>query len=180
MREVVESLLADYPNFTSINASAENTLLLENSIDLVLAGQAFHWFDANAFRSECKRVLKPNAYCALIWNERLENTEFLKAYEALILKYATDYESINHKNISKEQIDAFYFPSQCKVETFLNQQIFDFEGLRGRLESSSYIPNSGASNYDGMIDELEVLFQSYQENNLVMIHYEMKLYYGRL
>src|SRR5438045_3865720 len=45
MRQAAEKLLADYSNFRSINGTAEATHLPDRSIDLIIAAQAFHWFD---------------------------------------------------------------------------------------------------------------------------------------
>ncbi len=180
MREAAEKLLESYSNFRSINATAENTLLLENSIDMVIAGQAFHWFDMAAFKQECLRIGKPGAWCILIWNERLENTAFLKDYEALIVKYSTDYSSINHKNVSEEIIAGFYAPATFKVKVFDNEQRFDYEGLRGRLESSSYIPGKDNPAYPALMSELEQLFARYSHENTVIINYETKLFIGKV
>src|SRR3954467_5791308 len=45
MRQKAEELLKEYPGFTSVNGTAENTQLPDKSVGLVLAGQAFHWFN---------------------------------------------------------------------------------------------------------------------------------------
>src|SRR5437764_251262 len=45
MREAAEKLLKGYRNFHSVNGTAESTTLAESSVDFVIAGQAFHWFD---------------------------------------------------------------------------------------------------------------------------------------
>jgi ubiquinone/menaquinone biosynthesis C-methylase UbiE len=70
MRIAAEKMLQKYPNFISINGSAEDTGLYENSLELITAGQAFHWFDLDQSRSEFKRILKPEGYAAIIWNNR--------------------------------------------------------------------------------------------------------------
>ena len=41
------------------------------ALNIVIAAQAFHWFDREKFREECQRLLKPGAKVALFWNERL-------------------------------------------------------------------------------------------------------------
>src|SRR4051794_35122333 len=46
MRAAADGLLAQYPAFRSVDGSAEATTLPAGSADLVIAGQAFHWFDA--------------------------------------------------------------------------------------------------------------------------------------
>ncbi len=70
MREAGEEYLAAYPRFTSINASAEATTLSAASIDFVAAGQAFHWFAPEATRREFVRILRPDGWVAIVWNDR--------------------------------------------------------------------------------------------------------------
>src|SRR5216110_1873941 len=61
MREAGEEYLASYEGFSSIEGSAESTTLGDSTIDFVTAGQAFHWFEPNAARSEFARSLSPLA-----------------------------------------------------------------------------------------------------------------------
>ena len=70
MRRVAEAELGSYKNFHSINGDAENTSLEDKSVDLITTAQAFHWFDTEKFRSECKRIIKEDGKVALIWNVR--------------------------------------------------------------------------------------------------------------
>src|SRR5881409_3017221 len=58
MREAGEGLLGSYRGFTSIDATAEATTLSGHSVDFVTAGQAFHWFDRQACRTEFQRILR--------------------------------------------------------------------------------------------------------------------------
>src|SRR6201993_2182236 len=45
MRQAGEEYLAEYDNFTSITGSAEASTLDDGSVDFVVSGQAFHWFE---------------------------------------------------------------------------------------------------------------------------------------
>jgi ubiquinone/menaquinone biosynthesis C-methylase UbiE len=53
-----------------IDGSAERIPLPDQSVDVVVAAQAFHWFDAVAAAKEIRRVLKPGGRMGLIWNVR--------------------------------------------------------------------------------------------------------------
>ena len=66
MREAGERM--NHPNFTSIDASAEETTLPVRSVDFVTAGQAFHWFDLARCRPEFVRILKPGGWLVIVWN----------------------------------------------------------------------------------------------------------------
>lgn len=59
----------------------------------------------------------------------------------MLLHYTIDYKEVNHKNVSEEKIAQFFSPNDFMLQTFSNKQVFDFEGVKGRLQSSSYMPN---------------------------------------
>src|SRR5688572_8831952 len=59
MRAVAEMTLREWPTFQSVNATAEATSLADASIDLIVAGQAFHWFDRAKAAAEFARILRP-------------------------------------------------------------------------------------------------------------------------
>ena len=65
MRLAAERALGGSPGFVSVKATAENTTLADKSVDVVTAAQSFHWFDADAFKRECKRILKPGGKAVL-------------------------------------------------------------------------------------------------------------------
>jgi ubiquinone/menaquinone biosynthesis C-methylase UbiE len=181
MREAAEQAFAGNKNFISINASAEGTTLLNNSIDLIIAGQAFHWFNQNKCRVEFKRVLKPGGAVVIIWNDRrTHTTPFLIEYENLLKKYSTDYSKVDHKNIGTPQMNDFFAPNPCSLKCFNNYQHFDYEGIKGRLLSSSYVPAEGQEGYPQMLNALEQLFKLRNKNGKVVIEYDTKVYYGRL
>lgn len=179
MREKAEELLAGYPGFISCDGVAEATGLPDAVAEMILAGQAFHWFQRAEARTEFVRISKPGAVVALIWNERLILSEFGREYESLILEYAGDYKTINHKNITDVQIGNFFHPRPFLLRSFENEQQFDFGGLRGRLLSSSYIPKEGPR-YAGMMQALQALFDRHQLGGRVRVGYETKLYTGTL
>jgi SAM-dependent methyltransferase len=181
MREAAERLLRDYPRFRSVAAQAEETTLDDDSVDFVTAGQAFHWFDREKTRREFARILRPHGWIALIWNERVTTTTpFLVAYEQLLKDYSTDYEQVDHRRIDDDVIRAFFGSDDFRLKQFKNAQVFDYEGVKGRLLSSSYAPEEGRPNYQPMIAELERIFQTYKDEGRVVFEYVTQMYYGQL
>lgn len=55
-------------------APAEQSRLLDESVDLVTVAQAAHWFDLNRFFAEADRVLKPNGVLA-VWAYGINQVE---------------------------------------------------------------------------------------------------------
>ena len=175
MRDAAEKNLQEYTNFSSLEGSAESTGLKEDCINLIIAGQAFHWFDVRGAKREFKRILKPNGNVALIWNNRGKTgSDFDISYENFILKYGTDYKEVrkNEKNV-----DLFF---NYQKETFYNFQELDFTSFKGRVLSSSYIPLADNPVFPKMILELEDLFNKHQRNGIIRIEYDTEIYLGKL
>ncbi len=180
MRAAGERLLAKYPSFVSVNATAESTTLADHSIDLIVAGQAFHWFDRAATRSEFKRILKPGGWAVLVWNGfRVETSAVVRGYHELLLQYGTDYQQVS-REIETCDIEALFSPGKYREAQFPFAQVFDFEGLKGRLLSASYAPQKDEPGYEEMIKDLREVFESNQRDGKVNFDYETVVYYGQL
>jgi ubiquinone/menaquinone biosynthesis C-methylase UbiE len=180
MRDAAEKLFAKNKRFISINGTAEVTGLNEASVDLIIAGQAFHWFDTAKTKQEFKRIAAANAHLVLMWNERKEHSPFQQAYEKMLLEFAPGYENVAHRNISLETITAFFSPEKCAVKSFYNAQSFDFPGLKGRLLSSSYAPLESHENYQPMMGRLQDIFDRYSHNGEIIFEYDCRLYFGKI
>lgn len=179
MRLAAETLFAGEARFHSIDAPAEATTLAEGSLNLVLAAQAFHWFDPVATRREFTRILRPGGWVVLMWNVRqLDTTPFLRAYEDLLLAYATDYEAVRHENVTDERLAEFFTGGVWTAHTLPNAQAFDYEGLAGRLLSSSYAPALGQPNHEVMMEALRDMFDEHQVGGQVRFEYGTWVYIG--
>jgi SAM-dependent methyltransferase len=53
----------------AVAGTAEEIPLLDRSVDAVVAGQAYHWFDAGRAHPEIARVLRPDGVFAAFWND---------------------------------------------------------------------------------------------------------------
>ena len=180
MRQAAESILAECKNFRSIDGTAEATTLDNQSVDFVIAGQAFHWFDPPAAKAECARILKPKGWVVVIWNERqTDTTPFLRAYEQLLLTYGTDYQEVRHEN-AEPLVKEFFAPRTPRFAQFPNHQEFDFQALRGRLLSSSYTPEASSPKFQPMVDELASIFEKFQSEGMVRFDYDTRVFYERL
>jgi ubiquinone/menaquinone biosynthesis C-methylase UbiE len=173
MRDAAENILKNYKKFISIDGSAENARLKNNSVDLITAGQAFHWFDVIKAKKEFTRILKSSGYVVLIWNLRKKTMSgFHMDYEQFVLKYGKDYKEI----IKREKNLNLFF--EYERETFYNSQLFTFDAFLGRVLSSSYIPLAHEPNFDEMMIEVKVLFEKYQEKGLIKLEYDTVVCYG--
>ena len=164
----------------SVAGTAEETTLRSASVDFVTAAQAAHWFDLPRARAEFVRILKPEGWCVLIWNERdTASTTFLREYEELLLAYGTDYKEIRHERTTA-MIHEFFAPAPCHERVFTLQQQFDYQGLAGRLWSSSYAPLEGHPSYAPMMGELQRIYRVHAKNDTVAFEYKTRVFYGHL
>jgi SAM-dependent methyltransferase len=181
MREAGERLLAKHARFTSVAATAEATTLPDACADFVVAGQAFHWFDIPATRAEFTRIVKPDGWIVLMWNERhVSDTIFLRNYERILKTYCPEYAEVDHRRVDARTLHKFFGRQGFRFAHFDNAQKFDFEGLRGRLLSSSYAPEPGRPNHAPMLAELRRVFDAYESGGHVDFLYDTQVYYGHL
>jgi len=180
MRKAAQEFLRDFPNVTAVDGTAENTTIPESSVDFVVAAQAFHWFDETNTRREFARILKENGFVVLIWNERqLDSTAFLRGYENLLIEFGIDYETVRHENITKETLRNF-FQTDFREAIFPSAQTVDFDSLRGRMLSASYVPSADNPRFAEIIKNLESLFAEHAENGKIDIIYDTKVFYGQI
>ncbi len=181
MREAALSALGDDPNYNAISGSAEATGLRDHSYDFIVCAQAFHWFDQKAAKAEFQRVLRSGGKAALIWNTRLTGgSPFLEGYEQLLRTLGTDYVEVNHRNISRAMLVSFFQAERLNEARFANRQVFDYEGLSGRLRSSSYSPEPGHPNYEPMMTALRELFDRNEKEGTVNFDYETEVFWGEV
>ena len=182
MRRAGEAFLRSYSRFRSVDGSAEETRLADSSIDLVVAGQAFHWFDVELARVEFRRILRTPAWVVLIWNDRVKSGDaFASDYESLLRHFATSYDDVRHDRARVPKgVGEFFGSSGWKHASFENDQRFNLIGLRGRVLSSSYMPQQGSEAYEPMIADVDRLFETHHSDGFVTLPQTTNIYYGSL
>jgi SAM-dependent methyltransferase len=180
MRAAGEKLLADFSNFTSVSGTAEATTLPDQSVNFITAAQAAHWFDRSGSRSEFVRILKPQGWLVLLWNERLtDSTRFLCDYEQLLKHYGTDYEEIRHERTTAA-VNEFFDPAPFEERDFPLRQEFGYAGVEGRLLSSSYAPGPEHPRHAAMLRDLQRIFETNEAGGRVTFEYKTQMFFGRL
>ena len=179
MREEAERRFAGEPRFVSVDGRAERTTLADASVDVVAAGQAFHWFDPVAARAEFVRILRSPGVALLIWNvRRTDASPFMSDCERLIAEHATDPALVGDHIPDEEVLTAFFGGRAPDPLIFHHEQAFDEEGLTGRLLSCSFVPGPKEPGRDRMIEAIHALFARHQEHGTVRFAYETRAYTG--
>lgn len=182
MRDAAEQLLApDYLRLKVADGTAEATGLADNSVGLVAAAQAFHWFDTTAVRREWARILQPEGMALVFWNSRLlDASPFLIGYEQLLLEFGTDYTEVAERYQDDDTMRAWFGEGLRGMARLPNVQRMDYDGLRGRLLSSSYAPQPGHPRHAAMLDALQQLFDAHAVDGQIAFEYQTRAFVGTL
>ena len=182
MREAGCEFLRDYSNCELVEGTAESIPLPGTSVDFITAGQAFHWFNQKEARHEFLRILKPNGWTVLVWNDReFSGSKFAEEYEILLQKFGTDYAEVHQRGkASASAFEQFFGNSAFEKATFANTQRLDRGGLIARVLSASYMPTVGHPNHAAMMEEVERIFRENESNGIVEMKYQTRVYYGQM
>lgn len=179
MRQAGDAFLEDFPKFKSIEGTAEKTGLPGQSVTHITSAQAFHWFDVSSTKQEFSRILRFPSFIVLIWNERqLDADTFSSDYGRFLVEYGNDYEKIRKSHAHEKTIRKF-FNDDFTVKSYSNVQTLDYEGLKGRTLSSSYMPTEQDHKFPAMIAALEGLFAKHSDAGAVKIYYDTKVFYRK-
>jgi SAM-dependent methyltransferase len=184
MRTAAEAALGDQPNFRSVRGTAETTTLPPGSVHFVTAGQAFHWFDAEAARLEFSRILAAGGVVALVWNERHVNgSPFAASYEQLVQQYHVDAAAVKRRHMTMQEdasIASFFGSRGFAVRSFENPQVMDRTGLIDRLASASYMPLPPDPRHADLLRAANELFDRHQRNGAIVMPHDTRVYFGRI
>ena len=180
MRQAAAWNYQSYPNYHVLAGTAEDTPLPDHSIDFVISGQAFDWFKQKEAAKEIRRILKPGGYVLLVWNERrTDSSPFLRQLENLLLRHVPAYAGQQKDAGESDAIASFYGTSNYGYETFDNCQVLNWEGLKGRLLSTSFMPDDSQPEYHNLLKSLHRGFRAHAIGGQVKVDYVTKLYYGQ-
>lgn len=180
MRDAATRWLGTEARFVARDGTAEATGLPDASVDLVIAGQAFHWFDPLPVRREFARVLSPRGLVAIFWNtRRLTGTPFLEGYERLLQEHGTDYRQVSAIHVADDEVMARWFGHGYRgMASFPHSQRLDYDGLAGRALSSSYIPQAGHPGHAPFLAALRALFDATHTDGTVAFDYDTRVFAG--
>jgi len=176
MRECAEADLQSRACFRSVAGRSEATTLATASVDAVTAAQAFHWFDVDFTGIEFRRILRPGGQVCIIYNERDTSDPFSHEYEELVIAY-TDLDKDSRE---KSRDPRPFFNGKCEEATFPNDQRLDYDGLLGRVFSTSYMPKEGDEGYEAVLRRLSEMFERHQREGRVFLRYNTRAYHGTL
>lgn len=181
MRLKAEQALKHTPCFTSIKGTAENTFLNDHSVDAITAAQAFHWFDREKFKQECRRILKQDAKVALVWNSRDLSRDLNKESEKICKEFCPRFNGFSGgMDASPEIFSAFFKDGKYEYQEFRNDLVIDYDGFIGRYLSASYSPKMNEKEFAPFLSAMSDLFAKYSEEGKIILPNITRSYLGNV
>jgi Methyltransferase domain. len=180
LREAAERILGDeFPRFFSLEATAENTTLSDGSVHHIVCAQSFHFFDAEKCRQEFSRILRPGGLVVLIAMLPSQRDEFSSECARLVARYSEKISQNLAKDISGIY-KGFFRDLPYSALSVSSRLTLDFESFCGRLFTSFPLPGPDDDCFDDMMEEMEILFELYQQQGTVTYVYDSVAYAGKL
>lgn len=178
MRQIAESMATSASKVRYLAGRAEATGLADQSADLIVAAQAFHWFDAPKALTEFRRVLRNTGMVALIWNERDPRDPFTAGYGDVI---RTSTEAVTQEtrrqSAKRSLLDDERFAEKIE-QSFPHEQRMSWDELVGRTFSMSYAPTDEPGRED-WINRLRPLYDRFAVSGDVALRYRTTLVTAR-
>lgn len=170
--------LSSYQSCQIIQANASQTTLKAQSVDLICVAQAFHWFDKTAFKCEARRILKPQAKIAIVFNIRdMQDSANIKNAE-IFKRFCPQFKGFGGGEHIIDEIEAFYTTFQYK--TFDNPLSYTMESFIGRCLSTSYALKSNQADYPIFMQALIDFFNQHQRNGILAMSNLTIAYLGEI
>jgi ubiquinone/menaquinone biosynthesis C-methylase UbiE len=176
MRAMASKLLETEASCMIMNASAEYTGLPDNILDVVLVGQAIHWFEPELARNEIHRILKPSGWLALLRNYNTEDS-YCQSVNPLFEKFSKP----GPARLISRQSEGFYYGNndfQKMLFPFTFTQ--SWQGFIGSLISSAFMPDVEDEMFIPFEKNAMDIFTSLSVNDKLIIKGETELLLGRV
>lgn len=147
-------------------ASAENSNLPSNSVDLITVAQALHWFDFDNFFSEVKRVAKSNSVIAVWSYEKcFIDEEIDKVFIHLYKDILGNYWAYERKHVENAYRDIPFPFDKIKEKVFYMKKHWNLNDFMGYLSTWSavqkYIKTNGNNPLELVVDNFEKAWKNH-------------------
>lgn len=173
-------IAVDLPDVTILDGTAEAIPLADGTVDAVVIGEAFHWFDTAAATAEISRILCPEGGVALIWNTPTwtdETTHWLKDFRKIVAHHkqaAGDYPAGEGR--WREELMRTGLFVELQHAEFAHAQTLESPHFLALVASWSWIANLNERARQAALDDVASLIE---RERRVEIPYRTDLYLAR-
>jgi SAM-dependent methyltransferase len=151
--EMLRHVSTAAPPAHRVVANAEAIPLPSSSVDVVVAGQAFHWFDHDRALPEIARVLRPGGVLGIIWNQGDLKVPWVRRLFALIGQTSSDH--------GRDPVEGSELFATSEHRVFRHWQEFRRDGLIGLMASQSYTARLPADERTALLEQVGALYDEY-------------------
>jgi ubiquinone/menaquinone biosynthesis C-methylase UbiE len=169
------------PDVEAIEGSAERIPLPDRSVDAVVVGQAFHWFDGVRALPEIHRVLVPSGGLGLIWQARDASRPWVARLDEIIDRHA-GAEPRFKSGTWRAAFEATTLFEPLQEAVFEHVHRGDWATVVDRVASISYIAAMDADRQRAVFDEVRDLLATDSEvaaTALIDLPYRSYVYWTR-
>ena len=135
-------------------ATAEQIPMRSRSVDLVICGQAFHWFDHARALPEIARVLRPGGVLALAWNTYDTGIPWVRRLKGLVAPDLDD----DARSMPLKATPYFGFVDE---KQFRFWQTHTASTLADLTRSVSHVATMTEHERAGVLDKVDTLYAEY-------------------
>src|SRR5215213_7325279 len=150
---------AALPDIDAIDGIAERIPLPNHSVDAVVVGQGFHWFDSIRAVSEIRRVLRPTGAVGMIWQVRDTSRPWLQRLDEIIDR-ADDGHPRYRDGKWREGFDLTALFDPVQHATYAHVARGTAETIVDRVASISYVASMPDDRRAMVLDEVRALVAS--------------------
>ena len=192
MRYYAERKLGKSSIFHSVDGTSEATTLPDVSIDLIIVGQATHWFNPEPTKREFLRILKENGslaildpyyflrYSVLDGNYEVHEELEREFNRALTAENGWGTNPDDEKFIDSKPHEWYFAENSLLRFDFTQPHHFNQEQLVGWLASISSAPDETHPKYPAFVSALVEVFEKLQDGGVVTIPLTTHLYLGKM
>jgi SAM-dependent methyltransferase len=176
MRDVASTVLEGYPNIEIVPAYAEETTLAENSVDLIVVGNAFHRFQPEA-REEFRRILKREAWIALVTYIFLN-----KAFTDMLFSKLSTLNGLSSrmdKAWHSTPIEELFGSGRIHQLSYRQSRQEDWTAFWGAACAGIEAPEKGDPEYAQFEAINRQVFDAFAVDGLIQVDYETRVSFGQ-
>ena len=145
-------VLSSHVTVPHVASSAESIPVRSRTVDVVVAAQAFHWFDPDVALAEIARVLRPGGTISLVWNTYDVGIPWVRRLKALISPAEDD------TTMPLMSTPHFGFVEQAEFRFWQNHNAATLADL---ARSVSYVSTMSAADRDEVLAGVGALYAEY-------------------
>ena len=150
---MLSRLRAAVPTALPVQGVAEAIPVATSGAGVVVAAQAFHWFDHAAALPEIARVLRTGGVLGVVWNYRDESVPWVRRLSAITVR---EEQPDRLETLAESGLFA-----PVEHREFRFWQRIDRQGLVDLVHSRSQVAVLSASERESVLDEVSALYDEY-------------------